>query len=192
MAVKPHPDYDKLLERVKTLASNAGALARVVIRATEPGYATTKDLLTGEGSRIHGGRWNGPASFATVYAAYKPATAIAESEAHFKYYGLDVADALPRTLVAIDVKLHRMLDLTDGATRNSLKVSEKRMTDDDWRKFNRGGEESLTQAIGRAAYEVGLEGLLVRACDGETNAVWFPGNLESASKTAIRNAKKLT
>jgi len=65
------------------------------------------------------------------------------------------------------------------------------MRDDDWRALNRGSEESLTQAIGRAAYQSSLEALIVPACDGGRNLVWFPGNLRGASKATIRNAHRL-
>jgi len=47
----------------------ASLLRGVVYRWSEPTYATKEDLLTGEGSRRFGGRWN-PRSFATVYAAF--------------------------------------------------------------------------------------------------------------------------
>ena len=162
-----------------------------MFRCSEPTYATKDDLLTGEGSRKRGGRWNPPSSFATVYAAFSDAAALAEAKAHFLYYGLDPADALPRTIVAVDVKLAKVLDLTDGMVRKTLGVSATRMRADDWRKLNRHSAESLTQAIGRAGYESGLEGLIVPACDGGRNVVWFPGNLRGTSKATIRNVGKL-
>jgi RES domain-containing protein len=95
-------------------------------------------------------------------------------------------------LVAVDVQLREVLDLTDGTIRQSLQISEQRMTDDDWRKLNdHAGAESLTQAIGRAAFEAGLEGIIVRACDGGRNLVWFAKNLKAKSKIAIRNERAL-
>ena len=84
-----------------------------------------------------------------------------------------ITDALPRTIVAVDVRFAMVLDLTDGTIRRTLGVSATRMRGDDWRKLNRNGNESLTQAIGRAAYESNLEGLIVPACDGGKNAVCF-------------------
>lgn len=166
-------------------------MADVVFRCAEPTYATKGDLLTGEGSRINGGRWNPPSSFATVYAAFSDATALAEAKANHLYYGLDPADALPRVIVAANLKLAKVLDLTDGEIRKILAVSTTKMRDDEWRGFNRRGAESLTQAIGRAAYQCALEGLIVPACDGGKNLVLFPGNLRGTSKVVIRNAGKL-
>jgi RES domain-containing protein len=189
--ISDHPDYDQMLRRSATLDAHISSLREVVFRCSEPTYATKEDLLTGDGSRKHGGRWNPPSSFATVYAAFSDSTALAEAKAHFVYYGLDPANALPRTIVAIDAKLVKVLDLTDGTVRKTLGVSATRMRGDDWRKLNRRGAESLTQAIGRAGYESGLEGLIVPACDGGRNVVWFPGNLRGMSKASIRNVSKL-
>ncbi len=186
-----HPDFDQVLRRVTTLLAHAASLREAVFRCSEPSYATKVDLLTGEGSRMHGGRWNPPSSFATVYAAFSDATALAEAKANHLYYRLDPADALPRTIVAVDVRLAAVLDLTDGMVRKTLGVSATRMRGDDWRKLNRRGAESLTQAIGRAGYESGLEALVVPACDGGRNIVWFPGNLRGGSNTTIRNVHKL-
>lgn len=189
--ISHHPDFDQLLGGVAAVVDRASALLEVVFRCTEPTYATKDDMLTGEGSRRHGGRWNPPSSFATVYAAFSDTTALAEARANQVYYGLDPANALPRTIVAVDVRLGKVLDLTDGAVRKSLGVSATRLRNDDWREENRRGDESLTQAIGRAAYQTSLEGLIVPACDGKRNLVWFPGNLGRTSKATIRNVGKL-
>ena len=146
--ISDHPDFDQLLRRVVTLVAQVGSLREVVFRCSEPTYATKDDLLTGEGSRKHGGRWNPPSSFATVYAAFSDAIALAETKAHFLYYGLDPTDALPRMIVAVDVRLARVLDLTDGTVRKTLGVSATRMRGNDWRKLNRRGTESLCRRSG--------------------------------------------
>jgi RES domain-containing protein len=188
----PHPDFAKLRTSIEKLLPRAGPFRGTVYRSSEPGYANAGDLLTGAGSAVHGGRWNPPASFAAIYAACEVETAIAEAQAQTRYYGLDLADVWPRTLVAIDVEFQNLLDLTDGSVRQSLRVSEQRMTGDDWRKLNDdAGEESLTQAIGRAVFEAGFEGIVVRACDGGQNLVWFVKNLYPKSKIVIRNESKL-
>jgi RES domain-containing protein len=189
--VSDHPDFDQHLRRMTAIVARASPLLDVVFRCAEPTYATEGDLLTGEGSRKNGGRWNPPSSFATVYTAFSDTTALAEAKANHLYYGLDPADALPRVIVAVNLKLAKVLDLTNGMIRKSLAVSATKMRDDDWRALNRRGVESLTQAIGRAAYQSSLEGLIVPACDGGMNLVWFPGNLRGASKATIRNASKL-
>jgi RES domain-containing protein len=189
--VKVHPEFDQLHQRMTTLFTLAISFQKPVFRCTEPTYATQHDLLTGEGSRKNGGRWNPPACFSTVYTAFSDATALAESKANHLYYGLDPVDVLPRTIVAIDVKFSKALDLTAAAVRKTLGVSATRMRHDDWRASNRHGAESLSQAIGRAAYDCDLEALIAPACDGGKNLIWFPGNLWATSKATIRNVRKL-
>ena len=188
----PHPDFDRLHASIERLLGRAKPFRGTVYRSSEPGYANSGDLLTGAGSEMHGGRWNPPASFATIYAADTVASAIAESEAQARYYSLDLADVWPRMMVAIDVQFQKVLELTDGGIRQSLRISEERMTNEDWRKLNdHAGAESLTQAIGRAAFRAGLEGNIVRACDDGQNLVWFRKNLMPKSKVEIRNERKL-
>ena len=169
--INHHTDFDQLLRQIEAVTIRADSLRSVVFRSSEPTYATKLDLLSGRGSRENGGRWNPPLSFATVYASFSDVTALAEAKANHRYFGLDPADALPRTIVSIDVRLSRALDLTEGVVRKSLGVSATRMRTDDWRAANRRRRESLTQAIGRAAYDSGLEGLVVPACDNGKNLV---------------------
>ena len=67
---------------------------------------------------------------------------------------------MPRTFVAIAAKLHAVLDFRDGNVRRRLQVSQKRILAVDWRKDVRAGREPITQKIGQAAYQAGLEGLI--------------------------------
>jgi RES domain-containing protein len=92
---------------------------------------------------------------------------------------LPVSQALPRVLVSIQVKLQRLLDLTDQKTRRALGVSRAALLAEDWRARNQEGGEALTQTIGRLAYELNWEGLLVpsAARTGAVNLIFFPGNL---------------
>jgi RES domain-containing protein len=134
----------------------------VVYRSSTPKYATETDLLTGAGSRQFGGRWN-PVGIAVIYASLTPETAMAETLAHNRYYGVPVEDAMPRTFVAIDVKLKTVLDLRDGKVRQRLQVSEAQILTVDWRKEVKAGREPITQRLGRAAHAGGWEGLIVPA-----------------------------
>jgi RES domain-containing protein len=190
-AISDHPDFDHLQRRVAIAMARSISIRTVAFRSSEPTYATETDLLTGKGGRDNGGRWNPPSSFATVYTSLTDTTALAEAKANYLYYGLDPADALPRTIVAIDVKLAKVLDFTDGNLRRIMGISAARMRKDDWRALNRRSAESLTQAVGRAAYETGAEALIVPACDAKKNLVWFPGNLLTASKAKVRNLDNL-
>jgi RES domain-containing protein len=55
---------------------------------------------------------------------------------------------------------------------------------EDWRAIQERGHESTSQAIGRAAWRAGLEGLIVpsHARPKESNIVLFPDNLKRGSR----------
>ncbi len=152
------------------------------------------DIITGAGSKTAGARWNPPTSFYTIYASLDVETAVAEALAYFRYYGLPVSKAMPRVIVALEAKLQRVLDLTDGSVRRVLGVSERRMLDEPWREEQKKGREALTQAIGRLAYEANLEALLVpsAARRGGENLIVFPANLDAPrSSLHIMNKEEL-
>ena len=155
----PGPTLKQLKDRLERLLSSATKFSGVAYRSSTPEYATEADLLTGEGSKLYGGRWN-PIGIAVVYASLTPETAMAETLAHNRYYGISAEDAMPRTFVAIAAKLHAVLDFRDGNVRRRLQVSQKRILAVDWRKDVRAGREPITQKIGQAAYEAGWEGLI--------------------------------
>ena len=184
--------YDTIFRRVQSLVRLAVPWAGTVYRNATVRYSTAAELLTGEGSRQFGGRWN-PPGIRAVYASFAPQTAMAEALSNFSYYGFDIADSMPRVFVAIRVSLVAVLDLTEGATRQRLGVSSQRMSADDWRKMQHDGLQSLTQMVGRAAHTAGLRGFLVSSSTGATgrNIVWFPDNLGPHDQIAICRADEL-
>lgn len=128
-----------------------------------------------------------------IYGSLTPETAMAETLAHNRYYGIPLQDAMPRTFVAVAVKLQSVLDLRDGAVRQRLQVSLNRILTVDWRKEVHAGREPITQAIGRAASEVSLEGLIVPSAadpDGH-NLLIFPANLQPGSEFTVLKAENL-
>lgn len=165
----------------------------IVYRSVTPKYARSADLLSGLGSRRVGGRWNPPGTMNAVYASLDPETAMREALSHYRYYRIPEHDAMPRVFVAIRIKLRRVLDLRPPEVRTTLRVSLDRMTRHDWRKAQEKQAESLTQALGLAAFELGLHALLVPAATGpgggpgtspvarpvaiESNVVVFPHNI---------------
>src|SRR5262245_58908035 len=109
----PYRNAQKLHERLSSAAAKAVAWKDTTYRAVGTEYANSRDLLSGEGTRRFGGRWTPPGSFATVHASLDVKTAIAENLGTQRQYHLRVDDRLPMTLVAIDVELNKMLDITD-------------------------------------------------------------------------------
>jgi RES domain-containing protein len=164
-----------------------------VYRAVGTEYANKRDLLSGEGTKRFGGRWTPPASFATAHASLDVKTAVAESLGTQKQYGIAVDERLPLTLVAIDVSLQKLLDLTDESVLRELDMTRQRLLRCRWRESMHKGREALTQAIGRIAFEAGLEGLFVPSAQARKgkNLVVFPDNLQKASSLTIQNVAKL-
>lgn len=139
-----------------------------------------------------GGRWN-PIGVAVVYASLTPETAMAESLAHNRHYGVPVEDAKPRTFVGIEVKLNKVLDLRDGKVRQRLRVSKTQILTVDWRKEAKAGREPITQRLGKAAHASDWEGLIVPsvADPGGYNLLIFPDRLALDSEVKVQNADRL-
>ncbi len=186
------PTAEQLETRFDKLRSSAIAFEDKVYRSSSPKYATETDLITGEGSRLFGGRWN-PKGIAVVYASLNPETAMAETLAHHRYYNLPIENAMPRTFVALQVQLQCVLDLSDGSIRQRLRVSEKDMLTVDWRQEMHANQEPITQRLGRAAHSTGFEGLLVPSAAEKNgrNLLVFPANLQSDSFLEVINPDKL-
>lgn len=123
-------------------------------------FPAPKDMLSGEGAKLRGGRWNSP-GMTTVYGSTTDTTALEECKAHDRYYGVETKS--PRLLVAIEVKVTGMLDLTQAGIRRALGVTLKELAAEDWRKLMQSGQESSTQALGRAAAAGGASGMLIRS-----------------------------
>ncbi len=186
MGVKEHPWSGRLLRACAAAARFAAKFEGVIYRAVSPRYASSRDAVSGLGAKKHGGRWNPPGEFAAVYGALDPETAMAEALAVQRYYGLPVHGAFPRVFLAVECRLKRVVDVTDAKVERALGVNLAGLVELDWRAANDEGSESLSQALGRAAFAATWEGMILpsaRAAAGRI-AVVFPDTLGEGS--AIR------
>jgi RES domain-containing protein len=137
-------------------------------------YPSPKDIVSGDGAKRRGGRWNPPGLLA-VYGSDTDSTALEECKANDRYYG--IVTKAPRILVAVDAKVARMLDLTEVGIRRILNITLRELAAEDRRKLNHSGQESQSRAIGRAAANVGASGLLARSTTVHQGikGVVFPG-----------------
>jgi len=176
-------DFAAVQEGLRQCSSLASLWVGEVYRSATPRYARTGDIVTGVGSAKMGGRWNPPGSFPTVYASLQPEAAMSESLATFRYYGWDLYNAMPRVFRALEAHLSRILDLRRLEILPYLGAWLEMARSEDWRALQRAGREPATQMIGRAAFESGLEGLLVPsfASPGNTNLVAFPESFAPGS-----------
>jgi RES domain-containing protein len=141
-----------------------------------------------------GGRFNFIGTFEVLYLSCDPHTCLEETTKSIQRPAHEVAQALPRTLVGIEVRLSRVLDLTDASVRRRLGIRKKDLTAPNWEKSqNVHKQEALTQQIGRLAREVGFEAILVpSSMTRGKNLDIFPDRLLTRSRLRVVNRQNLT
>lgn len=176
-----------LVERGLTLS-----FAGTVYRVMRLEYSSPEDAVSGSGAARWGGRWN-PPGLATFYASTTYDVAHKEVRAAAKYYGASVTSELPRVEAAFDVQLARTLDLSTRRALRQMRLTQKSLRAVDWRAANARGQEALTQAIGRLAAMLALEGLIVPSVGvrGGRNLVAFPRLLTPGSHIRARGLETL-
>ena len=189
----PHPDSPRLARAIRRCLPLAGPLSAIVYRVASVRRANVEDLIAGIGSRLTGGRWTPLGAFPAVYASLDDATAMDEAKQQNLRLGVPPYMALPLVTTALEVHVERVLDLTDGRVRRALRVSRTRMVTEPWWRIQDRGQESLTQAFGRLARDLGFVGLLApsAARRNGTNVVLFPDRLGRGDRIAIVNPSRL-
>ena len=193
MNCQPHPAFEKLRKQIAESSQLLRPWQGVAYRVTTLDYPRPKSILLGQGSFLHGGRWNAIDSFRAVYGSTVDTVAVAESRATADYAQIPLPFATPRLLVAIELALQSVLDLTRASVRERLGITSDELGAEDWRKVQEEGRESFTQAIGRAVFSNEGEGLLApsaRVPEG-LNVVYFPENHGGASRVRVLESEKL-
>ncbi len=187
MRLNPHPRYGVFSRWFADHRLDAAPIADVYYRAAGPEHATAEKIVSGIGANITGGRWNPPDVSEVVYASSAPETATAESLEHYRYYHIPVWEGLPKVMIAIRVELSLVMNLTDAAIAADFPEVMATLMAEDWRQVMRDGDEATSQAVGRAAFESGLQGLLVpsKPVPAGANLLVFPRNLNADSKLAV-------
>jgi RES domain-containing protein len=185
------------VKSVNALAKRIESLSAIAFvgngfRSTSIRYANGADLLSGKGSMIHGGRWN-PPGVRAIYFALDPLTAVQESFAVAESFGFALKHLTPRVLVCVQLALKPVVDLSNPAVRNTLKLTKQSLIQDDWLFSQHKGLISPTQQIGKVLLEASLEGMIVpsAAAPKRRNIVVFPENLSTESKLEIVGAEDL-
>ncbi len=185
------PTLRQIQKRLSLLIEGAVQFDGIVFRSSSPKYANDSDLVSGIGSKLYGQRWN-TAGIAVVYASLTPETAMAETLAHYRYFGIPIEEAMPRVFVGIHVKMSNVLDLRVPGILRRIGVSKRGLLVTDWRRELSTGHVPITQLIGLAAFELGVEGLLVPSAAEKkgTNLLLFPNNYSSDSWVSVRGISK--
>jgi RES domain-containing protein len=189
MELVEHEEYERLARNLTRGRQVLRAWKGTCYRFASPRYSEPTELLSGQGALKYGSRWIPPGVAATVHGSTTPRLAFAESLARYQRANVPEWQAMPLVVCAVLVEVSSLLDLTDGKTRRSLRVSLGRLLAVDWGGENRAGREAIGQALGRAAFDArGVEGLLVPSSTGEpgANLVLFPERLRLGSRLEVR------
>ena len=130
----------------------------VCYRQQAPAY----DPLSGEGAKIHGGRFNPPDSFAVLYLCSTAGCAAAEFMRTTHRHPLGPAAFLPRVLYRYDVQLTAVLDLTDPRTLEHLRLEAQALVDAD---------VTLPRHIGEIAHQFGYQAVRNPSATGVDDVV---------------------
>ena len=132
------------------------------------------EIISGEGARVHGARWNPIGSFRTVYLSDTPETALEEYLARARRMKWPDYRSLPMVMAGVEVNVRRILDLRVPEVAEVIEPLLKAERQH-WRSIQ-SRREAVSQAIGRAAKESGLQGLLApsQQVKGGLNLVLFP------------------
>ena len=83
--MRTHPNHTKIHSALLEALAGAAQFRGILYRACDPIYANTRDLLTGEGSQRHGGRWNAPRG-AQPCTSRKPSMALSLRRLAFRTF----------------------------------------------------------------------------------------------------------
>jgi RES domain-containing protein len=135
------------------------------------------DPLSGEGARIHGGRFNPPNSFPVLYLCSTAGCAAAEFMRTSHRHPLGPTSFLPRSLYRYDVSLTAVLDLTNAPTLVHLGTSLELLVDED---------RTLTHQIGEIAHQFGYQAVLNASATGVDDVLAvFIENLRASTVTPV-------
>jgi RES domain-containing protein len=183
----PHPRAAELLDACRAARPLARRWEGEFYRCCKVRYARSADLASGAGSLLRGGRWNAPGLARVVYGSTTPEASVAESLSALRRAGVAPAAAAPFVIAAVWASFDA-LDLTTAEALEALTLDADALARDPWWTSQWAGRESLTQALGRAAFETGLEGLLVpsAAVPGVVNLAVFPDRLPPERRPVAR------
>jgi RES domain-containing protein len=193
MKLREHPRSDELATWIAKQVASAKPLRGEFYRVAGPRHTTAKEIISGTGAFIAGGRWSPPEMMKAVYLSEEPETAMHEANAHFRYYRLPLWKGMPRVVVGVRVVLETLLDLTTRSVAISLPEPMKLLLAEDWRAIMAHGNEATTQALGRAAYQAGIQAIRTPSKPDPQgfNLTVFPERFTKNSQLEVLNEAEL-
>lgn len=154
-----------LVELVSTAPRRA--LDHIGFRQQSPAY----DPLSGEGARMHGGRFNPPNSFPVLYLCSTTGCAAAEFTRFASNHPIGLSGFLPRMLWRYEIRLTNVLDLTEAETLDHLDLAASELVDED---------RTVTHQLGEVAHQFGYQAIRTASAAGVDDVIAvFIENLRS-------------
>lgn len=191
MNVRPNPRYAEFVFRIRNFTPKPAAWSGISVRSVELLHASPEQILSGEGSRRFGGRWNAPDTFPVIYSSMRPGTAVEEAFQLAADYELAPEDLKPRVTCGIKWNLSRVIDLTRNNLPSWLALAD--WMQENFARINDSGFETLCQSFGRAARNSGVNALIcpsTRVAQG-VNLVVFRDQLRSTDKMRLLGQEEL-
>jgi RES domain-containing protein len=117
---------------------------------------------------------NPPGEFGAIYLALEPETAERELRRRASSVGVPVEDLLPRILLAVEVRLSRVLDLTEPDIRKEWGLNEQDLASPAY---------EACQEVARVARKSGYEAIRFPSATGSgTNLAVFLDRLHPGSR----------
>lgn len=179
---------ERLVRALTQLVSRAEAFSGYCFRCVKPHYSGSLDAFSGAGSQKVSGRFHVKGKFVIVYTSADLQTAQWEYLNTAASAGFDTAYLLPYTAISAEAKLSRVLNITNPSVRRTLNVTLAELRTSAW---NGTSQETLTQLIGRLAYEAGFEAIVAPSAGKGQNINILRQNLLAASYLKIVNEDQL-
>ncbi len=189
------PDERELEARLHALAERTAApelhaavqpWQGVTYRFASLQFADRENFTNGEGARRVGGRFTPVGGPRTVYLSLDRATATAELDSWYEFYGVPPTAFQPRLLAAVAVLVEGILDLSSTELLGGIGLTSDHLAEE-WRFANDTGCVAPTQTLGKIAHDAGFEGLLTASVrrPGGYNLALFPDNFAEASHSTM-------
>ena len=107
MKLRAYPRSAEFLAWFLARRPDAKPLTGDYYRAAGPRFTTAREIVSGIGASLGGGRWNPPGAVKVIYLSREPETALREANEHFRYHGLPVSEGFPKVIVAVGLVLGR-------------------------------------------------------------------------------------
>jgi len=189
--VRPHSRYAEFAYRLGRSSAKRTPWKGISFRSVTLDFAKPEQIVSGEGSREYGGRWNAPGLFPVVYSSTRPGTAIDEAFHLAADFQLSTNDIKPRVTCGIEWQLSSTIDLTVTDVPSWIEIEA--WLKEDFGKINDGGAETLCQAFGRAARSAGVVAMLcpsARVRNG-VNLVVFRDRLAESDRMRVLGKAEL-